>query len=102
MGNYEWFKNFYPSHTWLVTLGTLHDESEVFYILTQSIECLTQQCPAAQPVPFLAMLNMSGHACMLFSIERHMLQAIKQPRELYQVLTDVQLSGQQKNIVGLL
>lgn len=96
MGDYEQFKTFYPSHLLLVTLGTFRDEREVFYMPSQSTEGLTQQRSAAQPVSFLALLDMGGHACMLFSIERHMLQAIKQPRESYQVLTDVQLSGQQK------
>lgn len=35
------------------------------------------------------MLNMGDHAYTLFSIERYILEVIKQPVELHQVLTDV-------------
>lgn len=85
-GGPEWFKTFLATYN--VTLGMFHCEFELFYILTQSPACLTQQSPADHPVSFLAMLNMSDHACTIFSIERHTLAMTEQPVELHQVLTD--------------
>lgn len=65
-----------------------HHECELFYMLTENIECLVRQTPNNHPVFFLAMLNMGDHAYTLFSIERYTPELIKQPVELHQVLTD--------------